>query len=127
MPQVLIRDLDSSTLKKLKKRSANRHRSLQGELHAIVTAAVEQPDAIDESGNALKVESARASYVVATTRAGKAKSAADRDPGRGAKRRNAAAPTGSVWNWLKQPSRGKLSKDEIDAYIRAERDSWGAN
>lgn len=30
----------------------------------------------------------------------------------------------SVWDWLKRRSAGKMSKQEIDAYIRAERDNW---
>jgi len=30
----------------------------------------------------------------------------------------------SVWDWLKRRPAGNLSKYKIDAYIRAERDSW---
>lgn len=48
-------------------------------------------------------------------------------PGKKARlERKRNAPTGSVWNWLKRPSVGDLSKEEIDSYIRSERESWGA-
>ena len=39
MAQVLIRDLDSETLKKLKQRAEANHRSLQRELHLILSHA----------------------------------------------------------------------------------------
>ena len=39
MAQVLIRDLRDETLKRLKKRAADNHRSLQHELRAIITHA----------------------------------------------------------------------------------------
>jgi hypothetical protein len=35
-----------------------------------------------------------------------------------------AASQASVWNWLKRRTAGNLSKHTIDAYIRAERNSW---
>ena len=74
----------------------------------------------------MQARSPRAVYgadaVVAHDREG---AGTDRGPGSGARRRSIAAPTGSVWNWLKRRPVGKLSKDEIDNYIRAERDSWG--
>lgn len=98
MPQVLIRDLDDETLRKLKKRAAENRRSLQRELHLILSQA-------------------------AVT----AKEAGAKRMGKGAlaaKRRG--APTGSVWNWLRRPSVGDLTKDDIDSYIEAERESWGA-
>ena len=125
MAQVLIRDLDDGTLKRLKKRAVDNHRSLQGELRAIVTQTVEPEKFSEETLKRLKARSPRAPY---------GDSAAlireDRDgviPGNGARRRNTAAPTGSVWNWLKPRSAGNLSKEEIDKYIRAERDSWGVS
>ena len=71
--QVLIRDLDDKTLKRLKKRAADNHRSLQKEIRAIITRAVSRS---------------------------------------------------SAWDWLKRRSVGNLTKAQIDAYIRAERDSW---
>ena len=98
MKQVLVRDLDEQTLKKLKQRAANNHRSLQRELHSILQQAV-----ISASGSTPR-----------RTR----KSA---QSGRGKN-----APTGSVWNWLKRSPGGNLSKEEIDDYIRTERESWGA-
>ena len=73
MAQVLIRDLDDETLKRLKKMAARNHRSLQKELRAIIIRAVSRS---------------------------------------------------SVWEWLKRRPAGNLSKEEIDTYIRAERDSW---
>ena len=73
MAQVLIRDFDNATLKRLKRRAADNRRSLQQELRAIISCA--------------------------------------------------ASRTG-VWGWLKRRPVGNLTKKEIDAYIRAERDSW---
>ena len=73
MAQVLIRDLDDETLKRLRKRAADNRRSLQQELCAIITRAVSHT---------------------------------------------------SVWGWLKRRPIGNLTKKKIDAYIRAERDSW---
>lgn len=96
MPQVLIRDLDSETLKRLKKRAEENHRSLQRELHFILSQAA-----------------ARASEFAA------------KRPNKGTQRRRTMnGPTGSVWNWLKRRAAGKLSKEDIDSYIRAERQSW---
>ncbi len=97
MPQVLIRDLDDETLRKLKKRAAENHRSLQRELHFILLQAA----------TTAKAEGKR---VIRRARTGRGKN----------------APTGSVWNWLRRPSAGNLSKEDIDSYIRAERESWGA-
>lgn len=97
MPQVLIRDIDNETLKKLKKRAEENHRSLQRELHVILSEAA----ALAGTGTAK-----RASRSMRTARKGN-------------------RPAGSVWTWLKRPSAGNLSKEEIDSYIRAERDSWG--
>jgi plasmid stability protein len=126
MAQVLIRDLDDQTLKRLKKRAADNHRSLQGELHAIITQTVEHEESKERVGKRLKARSPRARYaaIVAPIRENRGGVRDELMPGRGARRRNAAAPTGSVWNWLKRRSVGNLSKEEIDAYIRAERDSW---
>ncbi len=42
MPDVLIRDLDESTLSRLKERAANSGRSLQSEVHQILKQAAEQ-------------------------------------------------------------------------------------
>ena len=41
MPDVLVRDLDAGTLERLKARARYHGRSLQGELHQIVTDAAE--------------------------------------------------------------------------------------
>lgn len=41
MPQVLIRDVDESVLKKLKQRAKKHNRSLQSELHLIITEAAQ--------------------------------------------------------------------------------------
>lgn len=97
MPQVLIRDLDDETLRKLKKRAAENHRSLQRELHFIRSQAA----------TTAKAEGKR---VIRGARTGRGKN----------------APTGSVRNWLKRPSVGNRSNEEIDDYIRSERESWGA-
>lgn len=122
MAQVLIRDLDEGTLKRLKKRAADNHRSLQGELRAIVTQVVEPEKPGERTSNSLKAQSPRAKYgaSAALVREGRQEVM----NGNGARRR-AAAPAGSVWNWLKRRPAGNLSKEEIDEYIRAERDSWG--
>lgn len=98
MSQVLIRDLDEKVIRTLKRRAERNNRSLQRELHLIVTHA------------------AMASAKVRTSGAGKAA------PARGKK----VALRSSVWDWLKRPGVGNLSKQEIDSYIRAERDSWNA-
>ena len=123
MAQVLIRDLDEATLKRLKKRAADNHRSLQGELRAIVTQTVEPEKSGAETAKGLKARSPRAKY--GGSAALKREGSDDVTPGNGVSRRNAAAPTGSIWNWLKRRPAGNLSKEEIDEYIRAERDSWG--
>lgn len=96
MPQVLIRDLDSEILKRLKKRAEENHRSLQRELHFILSQAAAPAS---ESG-AKRLN-------------------------KGAHRKGTMnAPTGSVWNSLKRSAAGKLSKEDIDSYIRAARESW---
>ncbi len=127
MAQVLIRDLDDETLKRLKRRAADNHRSLQGELHAIVTQTVRHEKPGDAVSKKLRAPSPLAQYgdSAALIREDRDGVRNDLIPGNGARRRNTAAPTGSVWNWLKRRSVGNLSKDEIDEYIRAERDSWG--
>ena len=100
MAQVIVPDLDSATLKKLKQRAEANHRSLQRELHLILSQAVSA-----ESSD---------------TRA--------KRPSKSAPRRRATKmPPNSVWAWLKRPSTGKLSKEHIDSYIRAERKSWGSS
>lgn len=38
---------------------------------------------------------------------------------------DATQPGGSIWEWLERPARGTRTKEEIDAYIREERESWG--
>jgi plasmid stability protein len=127
MAQVLIRDLSNEALKQLKRRAAENHRSLQGELHAIITQTVES----EKSGKApvkkLEARSPRALYSanVAPARRMREDIGYNLIPDKGAKR-NKAAPTGSVWDWLKRRAAGKMSKKEIDEYIRAERDSWSA-
>ena len=95
MGQVLIRDLDDKVLKALKQRAENNHRSLQRELHLILS------DAATTSNSPGGARNAKSS-------------------------RRRSVPTGSVWNWLKRPTSGNLSKQDIDDYIRAERDSWGS-
>jgi plasmid stability protein len=97
MAQVLIRDLDEKVLKTLKQRAEQNKRSLQRELHVILARAATAGEATH-----------------APQRAG--------TPAR----RRKVAPRGSVWNWLKRRSTGGLSKQDIDSYIRAERDSWDA-
>jgi len=94
MAQLLIRDLDEKVLKTLKRRAEENKRSLQRELHLILARAA--------SGEAPP----------ASQRAGMPA------------RRRRAAPRGSVWSWLKRRSPGGLSKQDIDNYIRTERESW---
>ena len=128
MAQVLIRDLDEKVLKALKQRAARNHRSLQGELKLIL----EQSAGFGNIALAADLEKLReglrgkikgdSAELIRENRDGVRN---DLRPGGGARQRN-VAPTGSVWNWLKRRSVGNLSKEEIDAYIRAERDSWGA-
>jgi len=127
MAQVLIRDLDDATLKRLKKRAADNHRSLQGELHAIITQTVARGKSGEGVMKGLKARSPRAHYADGAVRNREYRDGGSDDlmPGGGARRRNSAAPTGSVWNWLKRRPAGNLSKEEIDEYIRTERDSWG--
>lgn len=97
MAQVLIRDLDEKVLKTLKQQAEQNKRSLQRELHVILARAA-------TAGEAAHVQ----------------------QRGGTPTRRKQVAPRGSVWNWLKRRSAGGLSKQEIDDYIRAERDSWNA-
>ena len=47
MPDILIRDVSSATIKRLKARSAAKGRSLQAELKAIVERSAHEPD-LDE-------------------------------------------------------------------------------
>jgi antitoxin FitA len=44
MPQLLIRNLDESTIENLKDRARRHHRSLQGEVKLILEASVRQPE-----------------------------------------------------------------------------------
>lgn len=123
MKQVLVRGLADEVVKKLKKRAQQNHRSLQGELHEIITRAA----ASDLGGSApLETESPRARYGDSALLIREDRDGVRNDliPGNGARRRK-TLPTGSVWNWLKRRPVGNLSKEEIDAYIRAERESWG--
>jgi len=57
MPQVLVRDLDTTTIERLKARAQRTGRSLQGELKAILEDAAEQgtvdPRALAERVQAL--------------------------------------------------------------------------
>ncbi len=128
MAQVLIRDLDDKVLKALKRRAARNHRSLQGELKLILEQSAGYRSAALEAdlrklreslGGKLLGDSAE---LIRENRDGIKN---DLIPGSGARRRK-VAPTGSVWNWLKRRPVGNLTKEEIDAYIRAERESWGA-
>ena len=32
---------------------------------------------------------------------------------------------GSLWDWLKRPTRGSRTREEIDAYLEQQRESWG--
>ena len=89
MTQLLIRDLDEKIIKTLKRRAEQNNRSLQRELHLILTHA------------------ATASPEAGAARSSKAVSA----------RRKKVALRGSVWDWLKRPAAGNLSKREIDDYI----------
>ena len=126
MAQVLIRDLDDETLKQLKEQAARNHRSLQGELHAIVTRAAAIEKGRDAIMKKLEARSPRAQYTDSTLLIREHRHGVRNDliPGNGA-RRGKTYPTGSVWDWLKRRSVGNLSKQEIDKYIRAERESWG--
>jgi plasmid stability protein len=126
MAQVLIRDLDDDTLKQLKEQAARNHRSLQGELHAIVTRAAAFEKGREAIMKKLEARSPPAQYTDSTLLIREHRDGVRNDliPGNGT-RRGKAYPTGSVWNWLKRRPGGDLSKEEIDEYIRAERESWG--
>jgi plasmid stability protein len=126
MKQVLVRGLTDDVVKRLKKRAQQNHRSLQGELHAIITDAVEGDPRAYAPPARLEANSPRARYGDSglLTREERGAVREKRVPGNGAKRRK-SPPTGSVWNWLKRRPVGNLSKEEIDAHIRAERESWG--
>jgi plasmid stability protein len=43
MKGLLVRNLDEGILERLKQRARARHRSLQGEIHAILAAAAHEP------------------------------------------------------------------------------------
>jgi plasmid stability protein len=43
MRGLLVRNLDEGILERLKQRARARHRSLQGEVHAILAAAAQEP------------------------------------------------------------------------------------
>lgn len=125
MKQVLVRGLGDEVVSKLKKRAERNHRSLQGELHAIITSAAESGQSADESVGRLEAQSPRAKYrdsalLIRENRDGVRN---DLIPGNSAKRR-AVPKRSSVWDWLSRRSVGKLSKVQIDKYMRAERDSW---
>lgn len=98
MKQLLVRGLGDEVVKKLKKRAESNHRSLQRELHFILSQAA---TAVSEAGEKRVARGVRMA-------------------------RKKSTPTGSVWNWLKRPSAGNLSKEDIDSYIRVERESWGS-
>lgn len=49
MKSVHIRDLPESVLERLKQRAAQHHRSLQGELHYVLTEAAQAPLPGDEA------------------------------------------------------------------------------
>ena len=126
MKQVLVRGLSDEVVKRLKKRAQQNHRSLQGELHVIITRAVVADPGGSAPSERLEAESPPTVYgdsalLIRENRDGVRN---DLIPGNGARRRK-ALPTGSAWNWLKRRPVGDLSKEEIDAYIRAERESWG--
>lgn len=36
-----------------------------------------------------------------------------------------ALDTRDIWDWLERPARGSRTREEIDAYLREEHDSWG--
>lgn len=126
MAQVLIRDLDDETLNRLKKMAVKNHRSLQGELHAIVTQTVETQKVKEDLAKKLQVRSPSAHYGTGAALLREMRDGVRNDliPGNG-KRRSAVAPKDSVWDWLTRRSAGNMSKQEIDEYIRAERESWG--
>ena len=126
MAQVLIRDLDDATLKQLKEQAARNHRSLQGELRAIVTRAAAFEKGREAIMKKLEARSPPAQYTDSTLLIREHGDSVRNDlvPGNG-RRRGKAYPTGSVWDWLKRRPVGNLSKEEIDEYIRAERESWG--
>ena len=97
MGQVLIRDLDEKTLQTLKRRAERNRRSLQRELHLILTEAAVLP-------------------AETTAAARKPVAAARVKPAR----------RGSVWEWLRKRPREGLTKVEIDRRLQAERESWDA-
>jgi plasmid stability protein len=43
MKSILLRDIPETTLERLKQRALHHHRSLQGELHALLTQAASMP------------------------------------------------------------------------------------
>jgi plasmid stability protein len=56
MKSVLIRDIPDQTLSILKRRAKENHRSLQGELHALLSQATRMPEA---TKNAFKLKTVR--------------------------------------------------------------------
>lgn len=126
MAQVLIRDLDEKVLRALKQRAEANHRSLQGELHAIITRAIGVAKILEAFPKRLETEAPRAQYSNSAQLIREHRDGVRNDliPGNSARKR-AAAPRGSVWKWLSGRSAGKLTKAQIDRYIREERDSWG--
>ena len=48
MPNVLVRDIDTKVLERLKKRAADKGRSLQSEVKIILTDVSNQPDQLSE-------------------------------------------------------------------------------
>lgn len=57
MPNLSIKNVPESVLKRLRARAERHHRSIQGELLALVCAAVEQPDTVPDWPNAARVGS----------------------------------------------------------------------
>lgn len=55
MPNVLVRDLDTETLDKLKERAARRSRSLQSELLEILKCAAVKSESLSELETARKI------------------------------------------------------------------------
>ena len=55
MSNVLVRDVDPSVLKRLKRRAEKHGRSLQSELHTILELAASQPDPLNELEIARKI------------------------------------------------------------------------